>query len=67
MLKRMPQLSEKKRLIIMAVMTVGILAIVNSLIVVKEGIIKNGDTMLLQLEPQDPRSLQRSAVPISGL
>jgi uncharacterized membrane-anchored protein len=57
MLKRMPHLSEKQRLIIMAIVTVGILIIVNSLIVVKEGIIKNGDTILLRLAPQDPRSL----------
>lgn len=57
MLKRMARLSEKTRLTIMAVMTIGILVIVNSLIVVKEGIIENGDSMLLRLAPQDPRSL----------
>ena len=57
MLKQRTCLSEKKRLIIMAVMTVGILVIVNGLVVVKEGIIENGNTMLLRLAPQDPRSL----------
>ena len=57
MLERFTRLSEKTRLIVMAVMTGAILVIVNGQIMIKEGIIENGNTMLLRLAPRDPRSL----------
>ena len=57
MLERLTLLSDKTRVIVMAVTMVSILVIVNSQIAVKESIIENGKLMLLQLAPRDPRSL----------
>jgi len=57
MLKRLIHLPEQKRLFVLGAMTVVILVLVNAQIVVKEQIIENGDTLLLRLAPQDPRSL----------
>ncbi|MCU7808161.1 MAG: GDYXXLXY domain-containing protein, partial [Candidatus Thiodiazotropha sp. (ex Semelilucina semeliformis)] len=57
MLKSISGLPDKARLVVMAIMTLLILLIVNSQIIVKEGIIQNGDTLLLRLAPRDPRSL----------
>jgi uncharacterized membrane-anchored protein len=50
-------ISDRSRYIIMAVMTVLILLFVNSQIMTKEGIIRQGDRLLLRLAPRDPRSL----------
>ncbi|MCU7916019.1 MAG: GDYXXLXY domain-containing protein [Candidatus Thiodiazotropha sp. (ex Gloverina cf. vestifex)] len=57
MLKSSISLTDKARLIVMAVIALLILLIVNSQITSKEGIIQNGDTLLLRLAPRDPRSL----------
>lgn len=42
---------------IVASMTAAILLIINSQIIVKQGIIEDGDVVLLRLAPRDPRSL----------
>jgi uncharacterized membrane-anchored protein len=42
---------------IVAAATLGILLIINTQIVVKQGIIEDGRVMLLRLAPRDPRSL----------
>ena len=55
----MTRLSEKKRLMIVAAATLGILAIVNAQIAIKEGIIEDGRIVLLRLAPRDPRSLMQ--------
>ena len=57
MAEHLSRLSERKRLFVLFLMTVVILVIVNSQIVIKEDIIENGETLLLRLAPQDPRSL----------
>lgn len=51
------RLSERTRLSVLFVMALVIIAMVNSQIVIKEDIIANGETLLLRLAPQDPRSL----------
>lgn len=57
MLKRIFNLSEPRRLIVLAI-TVGlVLTLINIEIVSKERIIKTGTTVLLRLAPRDPRSL----------
>jgi uncharacterized membrane-anchored protein len=53
----MTGLSEKARFLIVVAMAAGILVIVNAQIVIKEGIIETGNTVLLRLAPRDPRSL----------
>jgi uncharacterized membrane-anchored protein len=51
------RLSERTRLFVLVAMTVAILVFVNVQIMQKEDIIENGETLLLRLAPQDPRSL----------
>lgn len=51
------RLSERARLIVLLTMTVVILVFVNIQIVQKEHVIEDGETLLLRLAPQDPRSL----------
>ncbi|MGD1984388.1 MAG: GDYXXLXY domain-containing protein, partial [Chromatiaceae bacterium] len=51
------RLSERTRLFVLVAMTVAILVFVNLQIMQKEDIIENGETLLLRLAPQDPRSL----------
>lgn len=51
------KLSMPVRLIVLAVTTIAILAVVNHQIVQKELILTDGDTVLLRLAPRDPRSL----------
>ena len=55
----MTRLSEKTRLMIVVAVTLGILVIINTQIVVKQGIIEDGRIMLLRLAPRDPRSLMQ--------
>jgi uncharacterized membrane-anchored protein len=50
-------MSERLRYIVLVVTTLAILLLVNSQIVIKEGILSDGDTLLLRLAPRDPRSL----------
>jgi len=50
-------LSSRIRLIVLVLTTLGILAIVNGQILLKERIVRQGDTLLLRLAPRDPRSL----------
>ncbi len=57
MFESMTRLSDKTRLMVVAAVTLGILVIVNTQIVVKQGIIEDGRIMLLRLAPRDPRSL----------
>jgi len=51
------ELTHRARLIVIGIMTVAILAVINSQIVQKEAIIRDGTTILLGLAPVDPRSL----------
>ena len=53
----LPKITEQMRLVLMAAMAVVILAVVNMQIIGKETIISQGETVLLQLAPKDPRSL----------
>ncbi len=55
--ERLARLPERTRLLVMFLMTIVILVIVNTQIVIKEGIIENGDILLLRLAPRDPRSM----------
>jgi uncharacterized membrane-anchored protein len=55
--KEMVHLSERARLVVLVAMTVAILVFVNIQVMQKEDLIENGDTILLRLAPQDPRSL----------
>jgi uncharacterized membrane-anchored protein len=55
----MTRLSEKTRLMIVLAATVGILVIVNTQIVIKQGIIADGTIVLLRLAPRDPRSVMQ--------
>lgn len=55
--ERLARFPERKRLLVMFLMTIVILVIVNTQIVIKEGIIENGDILLLRLAPLDPRSM----------
>jgi uncharacterized membrane-anchored protein len=50
-------LSDRVRLLVIAVMTLVIIAAINFEIAGKERIVRGGTTMLLRLAPRDPRSL----------
>lgn len=54
--ERTARLSDRTRLIVLLTMTVVILVFVNVQIIQKEHVIENGETLLLRLAPQDPRS-----------
>jgi uncharacterized membrane-anchored protein len=55
--ERLARFPERTRLLVMFLTTFVILVIVNIQIVIKEGIIANGDILLLRLAPRDPRSM----------
>lgn len=55
--ERMVRVSERVRLLVLVTMTVAILVFVNVQVMQKEDLIENGETLLLRLAPQDPRSL----------
>ena len=57
MFERIGRLSYRSRLLVLAVTTVAILAMINIQIANKQDIVRNGDTLLLRLAPRDPRSL----------
>ena len=57
MLERLSALSYRSRLLILVGTTAAILVMVNIQIMNKQKILQNGDTLLLQLAPRDPRSL----------
>jgi uncharacterized membrane-anchored protein len=57
MLKHISDLSERTRLLVLAVMTAVILAAINIEISGKEKIVRDGTMVLLRLAPRDPRSL----------
>jgi uncharacterized membrane-anchored protein len=51
------RLSNKTRLVVLAVTVTTILGVINFEIMKKEAIIENGSTVLLRIAPRDPRSL----------
>ncbi len=55
--ERTPGVSYRARLIVLAVTVMSVLVIVNAQILLKERIVRQGDTLLLRLAPRDPRSL----------
>ena len=57
MFERLVALSYRSRLLVLAVTTAAILAMINIQIANKQDIVENGDTLLLRLAPRDPRSL----------
>jgi uncharacterized membrane-anchored protein len=57
MFERLLPLSHRTRQIVLGVTSLIILLLVNSQILVKERIIRDGDHLLLPLAPRDPRSL----------
>ena len=57
MLERVINLTDRTRLIVVAVAVLVILSIINIEIVGKQRILSNGTTVLLRLAPVDPRSL----------
>lgn len=57
MLKRIFNLHDRARTIVLAVTVVTILLAINVEIAGKERIVRNGETVLLRIAPRDPRSL----------
>lgn len=57
MLDRLSGLSMNARTVILAVTIAAVLIVVNIQIIGKEGIVRQGDILLLRLAPRDPRSL----------
>lgn len=57
MSERRSSVSYRTRLIVLVLTVVSILVVVNAQIVLKERIVRQGDTLLLRLAPRDPRSL----------
>jgi len=56
-LARQPRLSGRTRSFVLFLATIAMLVFLNSQILIKEDIMENGQTVLLQLAPKDPRSL----------
>ena len=59
MLNRIFNLSDRVRIIVLAVTVAVVLAVINIEIAGKERIVRNGTTVLLRIAPRDPRSLMQ--------
>lgn len=57
MLNRIFNLTDRARIIVLAVTVAIVLTVINIEITSKERIVRNGTTVLLRLQPRDPRSL----------